>query len=126
MKSSTPRFSKQSLEFILKASRQKKPDWLDRNREEFERVILNPLKHLAVTLKTELASEAPGYNFPQKGIGRMKRSAAKAEEYGGLYRDWMHYSAARPRESRFEMNPNIYFLLNPTDQKDPVLIAGGL
>ena len=38
----------------------------------------------------------------------------------------MHYSAAKPRVSRFEHNPNIYFMMNPSDRKDPVLIAGGL
>jgi uncharacterized protein (TIGR02453 family) len=124
--SSEPRFSRQSLPFLIKASRQKRPDWLDRNRDEYERLLLNPLKHLAAQLKSELSEWAPGYRFPQKGIGRLKRSANSAAEYGGLYRGWMHYSASKPRVLRFEHNPNLYFLLNPDDREDPVLIAGGL
>src|SRR5688500_10085180 len=108
-----PRFSRKSLEFILKATRQKSETWLDRNREEYERLILEPMRHLASELKRELAPLAPGYNFPQKGLARLKRSAARAEEYGSLYRDYFHYSAARPRTSRFDSNPNIFLFVNP-------------
>lgn len=114
-----PRFSKQTIEFIKKAHRQKRLDWLDRNRAEYEKKLLLPLQRLARHLKSELGPLAPHYNFPQKGIGRMK---------GGdrVYKSWMSYSAARPRVSRFETNPNIFFLINTEDAKDPVLIAGGL
>ncbi len=122
---SVPRFSKESLSFLLEASRQKSETWLDRNRERYEVLLLEPLKHLAVELKSKLGKLAPGYHFPQKGIGRLKRSRERAK-VDGLYRDWMHYSAARPRSSRFEHNPNLYFLLNPEDRDDPVLLAGGL
>ena len=125
-KSGAPRFSRKSLPFLLKASRQKRADWLDRNRAEYEELLLAPLKNLASHLKSELSEAAPGYNFPQKGIGRLKRSAHRVEEYGSLYRDWMHYSAAKPRVSRFETNPNLYILLSPSDREDPVLVAGGL
>jgi uncharacterized protein (DUF2461 family) len=38
----------------------------------------------------------------------------------------MTYSASRPRTSRFEHNPNLFFLINSEDEKDPVLVAGGL
>lgn len=67
--SQIPRFSKATLEFIRKAGRQKKSDWLDRNREQYESVLLGPLQHLARHLKLELAPKANGYHFPQKGIG---------------------------------------------------------
>jgi uncharacterized protein (TIGR02453 family) len=122
-----PRFSKQTLDFIEKASRQKKPDWLDRHRDEYERHLLEPIQHLARTLKSELGSLANGYHFPQKGLARLKRSANKAEEYGSAFRGWVTYSAARPRKSRFEHNPNLFFLLQPEDEDgDDVLLAGGL
>jgi uncharacterized protein (TIGR02453 family) len=124
--SAAPRFSRQSLPFLLKASRQKRVDWLDRNRAEYERLLLEPMKHLAFVLKSELSEFAPGYHFPQKSIGRLKRPANRVQEDGVLYRDWMHYSASKPRVSRFEHNPNLYFLLNPDDRDDPVLVAGGL
>jgi uncharacterized protein (TIGR02453 family) len=123
----TPRFSKHSLEFINRASRQKRPEWLDKNREDYEKHILLPLKHLAKTLKSSLASVAPGYHFPQKGIGRMKRSANRALEYGAPFKDYLSYSASRPSESRFDHNPNLYFMLHPGDEEgDEVLLAGGL
>jgi uncharacterized protein (TIGR02453 family) len=122
-----PRFSPQTLKFIEKASRQKKSDWLDRNRADYERYLLEPLQHLARYLKSELAPIAPGYHFPQKGLGRLKRSELRAKEYGGLYKDWVSYSAARPRVSRFDHNPNLYFLLQPGEEDgDEVLVAGGL
>ena len=120
------RFSNQTLKFLRKASRQKRQEWLDKNREEYEHVLLAPLKNLAQTLKTELAPIAPGYHFPQKGIGRLRRPAHRVSEGRGLYKDWMAYSASVPSESRFDHNPNLFFLINPEDSDDPVLVAGGL
>jgi uncharacterized protein (TIGR02453 family) len=123
---SSPKFSKDTLDFLKKAGRQKKQDWLDENRDDYERLITEPLKHLASYLKSNLAKAAPGYNFPQKGIGRIKRSAIKAQEYGSLYRDYVSYSASRPSESRFDHNPNLFFLIQTDDPDgDFVLVAGG-
>jgi uncharacterized protein (TIGR02453 family) len=125
--SASPRFSNATLEFIAKASRQKRPDWLDRNRDEYESAVLEPLKNLARQLKAKLGPVAPGYHFPQKGIGRLKRSAYRAQEYGGLFKNWVAYSASRPSSSRFDHNPNLYFLLQPGEPDgDEVLLAGGL
>ena len=122
-----PTFSKHSIDFLKKASRQKNPAWLEKNREQYEKVLLEPLKHLAQILKTELAPLARDYRFPQKGIGRIKHSANRAAERGGfLYKYWMTYSASTPRTSRFEHNPNLFFMMNADDPKDPVLLAGGL
>ncbi|MBI3554908.1 MAG: DUF2461 family protein [Deltaproteobacteria bacterium] len=120
-------FSKQTIDFLAKAGRQKSPLWLDKNRPEFEKVVLAPLKNLAGHLKTELQPLARDYRFPQKGIGRLKRPAPWAAEHGGhLYRNWMTYSASVPRTSRFEHNPNLFFMIDTTDPKDTVLVAGGL
>jgi uncharacterized protein (TIGR02453 family) len=122
----TPRFSDRTLKFLLKASRQKRTDWLERNRAEYETVLLEPLKHLAATLKTQLAPIAPGYHFPQKGIGRLRRPAHRVEGGRDLYKSWMAYSASVPAESRFDHNPNLFFLIHPEDKDDSVLVAGGL
>lgn len=122
-----PHFSSQTLTFLEKAGRQKNPNWLEKNRGEYETLLANPLKHLAQHLKSNLGPLAPLYHFPQKGIGRIKRPSNRVKERGGsLYRDWMTYSAARPAESRFERNPSLFFLMNPDDKKDSVLVAGGL
>ncbi len=123
----TPRFSNKTIAFLKKASEQKNPNWLDRNRDEYERVLLVPLNHLAKTLACELNPIAPDYHFPKKGLGRIKRPANRvAERGGGLFKSWMTYSASRPRTSRFEHNPNLFFFINSEDSKDPVLVAGGL
>ncbi|MGK5087128.1 DUF2461 family protein [Bdellovibrionota bacterium FG-2] len=123
----SPHFSPQTLKFLEKAGRQKSPKWLDHNRSEYESLLVAPLKHLAQHLKSTLGREAPLYHFPQKGIGRIKRPSNRVKERGGsLYRDWMTYSASRPAQSRFEHNPNLFFLMNPEDKKDSVLVAGGL
>lgn len=119
-------FSKQTLEFIVKASRQKRADWLDKNRKDYEKHVLHPLQSFVATVKAKILPIAPGYHFPQKGIGRLKRSERKAREYGSLYRDYISYSASRPSESRFDKNPNLFFLINPLDTDgDQVLVAGG-
>ena len=124
---SIPRFSEKTLQFIQRASRQKNPDWLEKNRNDYEENLLNPLQYLVQTLQSKLSPLARDYHFPQKGIGRIKRSANWVDESGHLYKDWISYSASRPRSSRFEMNPNLYLEIDPTDPDgDQFIIAGGL
>lgn len=127
MPQATPRFTSDTLSFIQKATRQKRPDWLDRNREDYEKHLLLPLQHFAQHLKKSLAPIAVGYHFPQRGLGRLKRSAHRAEEYGALFKDYVSYTARRPSESRFDHNPSLFFMIDPNDDEgDEVLVAGGL
>ncbi len=120
-------FAKGTIPFILKVARQKKPDWLERNREDYEALVLNPLKELAGELRRTAGESAPGYHFPQKGIGRLKRSAPSRENSGSIYKGWVSYSASRPSGSRFDHNPSLFFMINPDDSEgDEVLLAGGL
>lgn len=123
-----PAFSERTLAFLKKAARQKNIDWLarEKNRAEYDKELLLPLQHLASSLENELAPVARGYRFPQKGIGRLKRSANRAQEYGSPYKDWISYQATRPTGSRFDHNPNLFFLIQANDAEDPVLVAGGL
>jgi uncharacterized protein (TIGR02453 family) len=122
----TPKFSKHTLDFIEKASRQKRPEWLDRNREAYEQHVRGPVQHLATQVKKLLAREASDYHFPQRGLARMKRSAYGMEKYGAVFRDYVNYSASRPSGSRFDHNPNLYFMIYPGDEDgDQVLVAGG-
>jgi uncharacterized protein (TIGR02453 family) len=124
---SSHRFSKNTIEFLKKASRQKSPIWLDKNRTDYEKHLQLPLQNLAQQLKTKLAAKASAYHFPQKGIGRIKRSTIKAREYGSLYKDYVSYNASRPSGSRFDHNPNLFFLIQTDDPDgDNVLVAGGL
>jgi len=122
-----PRFSKQTLEFLSRASRQRNPNWLKKNQEDYESLLLLPLRNLAQSLKAEVGGLAPSYHFPIKGIGRLRRPANRVSEWGGgLYKGWMAYSASRPSGSRFDHNPNLFFLIQPEDTQDSVLVAGGL
>ncbi len=125
-KPKSPRFSSRTFGFLKEAGRQKHPTWLDRNRARYETALLHPLQALASQLKRELGAAAPGYNFPQKGLGRMRRSANWLEKGDGIYKNWVTYQAARPRSSRFESNPNLYFMIDMNDPVDTVLVAGGL
>ena len=120
-------FSKHTLSFLRKVSRQKNPNYLVKNRDEYEKYFLGPFVALAKTLKEEIQPIAPQFHFPQKGIGRLKRPSHKVDKNGGgLFRGWVTYSASRPNESRFETNPNLFFMINSEDKDDPVLVAGGL
>jgi uncharacterized protein (TIGR02453 family) len=120
-------FSAKTFQFIEKASRQKSPAWLDKNRSDYEAYLSEPLQHLARHLKSTLAAHAVGYHFPQKGIGRIKRSANRPSESGSPYKNWISYSASRPAQSRFERNPSLYFGIHPDDSDgDDVIVAGGL
>ena len=123
----SPRFSEKTLDFISKASRQKSVTWLDKNRDQYEEVLVKPLQSMASFLATKLAPDAKAYHFPLKGIGRIKRPSNRVDESRGLYKDWISYSVTRPAKSRFESNPNLYFMIHPDDEDgDQVLVAGGL
>jgi uncharacterized protein (DUF2461 family) len=123
----TPRFSKRTLEFLQNASRQKKADWLERNHDEFQAVVREPLQALAANLARALRADAPGYHFPLRGLGRLKRSAERAREYGSFFRSYVSFTATRPSKSRFDHNPSLFFMINSEDDDgDEVLLAGGL
>lgn len=122
-----PRFSGETLAFLRKATRQKNPEWLDRHHETFLEQVRNPLTHLATELAKRLRAEAPGYHFPRRGLGRLRRSAPRALEYGSLYRAHVSFTATRPAKSRFDHNPSIFFMIDSEDDEgDEVLLAGGL
>lgn len=122
-----PRFSQKTLAFMRLAARQKHPQWLEKHRSDYEAHVLGPFQHLARTLKAELARKAPGYHFPQKGIARIKRSAHKAQEYKSLYKDWLSYNASKPSGSRFDHNPNLYFIIQANEEdREYFILAGGL
>jgi uncharacterized protein (TIGR02453 family) len=126
-KSSPPGFTSRTLPFIAKANRQRRTDWLDRNRDEYLNEVVEPLQAIARHLKKELGRVAAGYHFPLRGIGRLKRSAASAAQYGSPFRDYLSYTARRPSASRFDHNPSIFLLVYPGDEEgDEVLLAGGL
>ena len=125
--SAHPKFTAKSIAFLKAAGNAKREDWLEKHQKEFETRIRAPLQNLAKHLKAELGSIAPHYNFPQKGIGRLKRSTQNSRDRStGPFKNWLSYAAARPRTSRFEHNPNCFFLINTEDPKDTVLVAGGL
>jgi uncharacterized protein (TIGR02453 family) len=122
-----PTFSEESIRFLARASKQKNPDWLEKNREDFETHLQLPLRQLAQVTRDRLQGLAPLFHFPQKGIGRLKRSSLRVGPNESLYKDWFSYSASRPAESRFEHHPNLYFVIRKDDPDgDHVLVAGGL
>jgi uncharacterized protein (TIGR02453 family) len=132
-KTPAPTFSRDTIKFLERAARQKNPNWLDKNRADYETLILEPLKYLATHLKAQIMPEAPSYHFPLKGIGRMRRPAHRvnstdpeSSRASQLYRNWLGYTATRPPESRFERNPSLFFMINSEDKEDTVLVAGGL
>jgi uncharacterized protein (TIGR02453 family) len=123
-----PRFSPRTILFLKKAGRQKRLDWLDKNEAEYNEVLRHPLQAFARDLHAEISPLAPDYHFPLKGIGRLRRPAGRVNDWGGgIYKSWMGYSVSRPKESRFEGNPNLFFMINSEDEDgDTVLVAGGL
>ena len=116
-----PKFSAESIEFIVKASRQKDPEWLDKNRKNYEELLQNPIRALMELAAKELKEEARGYRFPLRGVARLKRSAERAKSHG-IYRDWVSVSVSRDSGSRYDSLPNLYFHIDGED----VLSAGGL
>lgn len=124
---STPRFTSESIAFLKKAGRQKREDWLDKHADEFLAHVREPLQNLAIELAKKLRPHAPGYRFPTKGLGRIKRNAIRAQEYGSLYKNYVSFTITTPAQSRFDHNPSLFFMINSDDDEgDEVLLAGGL
>ena len=119
------KFSKKTLEFLMKAGEQKSPTWLDKNLEEYESLLRGPFIELAEHVKTALLPIASDYHFPSKGLARIKRPDFKVAGGQSQYKDWISMIATRPSKSRFESNPHLFFGLFPNEE-DKILIAGGL
>jgi len=112
-------YSQKSIDFITKAARQKKSDWLEKNREEYEDVLVLPTKEIITNVAKALQREAPGYRFPNRQFARLKRGADQSK---GPFRDWVGVSITRDSGSRYEDLPYLYFHLSEEDQ----FTAGGL
>jgi len=120
-------FSNESLEFLKLAGKQKNEDWLSKNDVEYQRLIRAPLLALAESVSYELTTDARGYHFPLRGIGRIRKPVNKVEHGGAHFKDWVSYIATRPSKNRFEKNPLLFFGLLPNDpQWNGVVVAGGL
>ncbi len=124
-KSKEPRFSQKTLDFLVKAGRQKKPDWLQKNADDYENHVRAPFIELAQKIKSALQSSVPDYHFPSKGLARLKRPDFKVAGGQTQFKDWLSLIATRPSKSRFESNPHLFFGLFPNEESK-ILIAGGL
>lgn len=114
-------FTQKSIDFITKASRQKRPEWLDKNRAEYEDLLVNPMRALVEHQARALKSEAPGYRFPTRSFARIRRNIAR-DPGSAPFRNWVAVSISRDSESLYDSLPNLYFELNAED----LLSAGGL
>ena len=121
LKMKKPIFTQASIDFVTKASKQKKVEWLEKNREEYEEVLVKPMRALMEDAAKALKSEARGYRFPLQNRVRIKRSHESRAE-GVPFRDWIGVSVSRDSGSRYESCPNLYFEFNHED----ILSAGGL
>jgi uncharacterized protein (TIGR02453 family) len=115
------RFSQKSLDFIARAAKQKSPEWLDRNKEEYESVLVEPMKQLVSQVAKNLMKKAPGYRFPSRQFVRLRRSADRAKAQG-WYKNWVSLMVNRDSGSRYEDLPSLYFHIS----KDEFFSAGGL
>ena len=120
-------FSESSLSFLKLASKQTNADWIEKNKLKYNNLIIDPLLSLDRYLKAELSSVAQGYHFPQKAIGRIKRSSNRVGPDMKLYKDWVSYIMTTPSKSRFEKNPLLFFGLLPNEPEwQGIVVAGGL
>lgn len=119
------KWTRESLDFLVKAGKQKNPNWLEKNAEKYEEVLRGPFIELAEQVKSALQPLARDYHFPSKGLARIKRPDFKVAGGQNQYKDWISMIASRPSKSRFESNPHLFFGLFP-NEKDKIIVAGGL
>ncbi len=121
----TPKFSKKTLDFLVKAGKQKNPTWLEKNQDDYESVLRGPFIDLAEQIKAELQPIVRDYHFPSKGLARIKRPDFKVAGGQNQFKDWISMIATRPSKNRFESNPHLFFGLFPNEDHK-ILLAGGL
>jgi len=117
--------SEKTLKFLIKANKQKNPEWLEKNQDEYESVVKTPFIQLAENIKFALQPLARDYHFPSKGLARIKRAAFKVSPGEPIFKDWLSMMATKPAKSRFESNPHLFFGLFPNETAK-ILVAGGL
>jgi hypothetical protein len=117
-----PRFSQASIDFIDQASRQKKKEWLEHNRDEYELVLVEPMREVMHKVERALRNEATGYLFPKRNFARILRGAEGAMRHGP-FRDWVGVGVSRKAKSRFEKPPSLYFHIS---ENEGCFTAGGL
>lgn len=118
-----PRFSPKTLEFLALAVKQKNAQWLEKNQQQYEDLVLHPMKALAFNVTSVLEMEFPAYKFKKRNIGNLKRPASRAQDKGPL-KDFLTLNADRDSGSRFEDLPSLYFMISP--RPDEIFTAGGL
>ena len=114
-------FTPASVRFLNKAAKQKKADWLEKNWDEYQEVLVEPMKELMTTVARELRAEAVGYRFPRASFARIKRGY-DSEGAEGPFRNWFHVSVSKESKSRYDSLPNLYFHFSDSD----FYTAGGL
>lgn len=119
----TPRFSAKTLDFLALAQKQKNVLWLEKNKAQYEDLVLLPMKALATNVTTILEMEFPAYKFKKRNIGNLKRPANRVEDKGP-FKDFLTLNADRDSGSRFEDLPSLYFMISP--RPDEIFSAGGL
>lgn len=108
MKKSCTSFTKDSIQFLNRLSRQKKLDWLEQHQDEYQNLLVTPMRELMATVSKNLESKSFGYRFPKRGFAHVKTSW-DSEKNKGLFRNWFHVSVSRDSKSRYDSLPNLYF-----------------
>lgn len=118
-----PRFSQKTLDFLALAQKQKKPEWLEKHRSEYEDLVVAPMKALAEQVSAVLELEFKSYKFKKRNIGNIKRPADRVKDKGP-FKDFLTFNADRDSGSRYEDLPSLYFMISP--KQGEIFSAGGL
>lgn len=118
-----PRFSQATLDFLALAQKQKKVEWLEKHQEEYQKVVVAPMKALTEQVSAVLELEFKSYKFKKRNIGNIKRPADRAQDKGP-FKDFLTFSADRDSGSRYEDLPSLYFMISP--RPGEIFSAAGL
>ena len=118
----TQKFSKKTLDFLVKAGKQKNPKWLEKNMQEYEAVLRGPFIDLAEQVKSALQPIARDYHFPSKeDLG-----CAVIQRYRERFKLWINN--ARMKDLAPEEKLNWFFSIYSNFRADngKVCLVGSL
>ena len=107
MLSRNPNFSSKTFSYFdLAVKNQKKPEWFEKNKKDYEEHVKKPFEHLANLLFKNFASDLPNIDFSPRKITRPLRRSS--DQFGNIVRSNSTAFFSEKPSSQFEWNPGIY------------------
>jgi len=119
------KFSRDTFKYFDSAARNKNNLlWFEKNKTQYLEKVRAPFSELVETIGAEFQSQLPRIEITSRSITRPVRPKNRADEDGGLIKNFAHITLWEKKTSLFEWNPGIHFQVGT--KKDDNFLGLGL